>query len=128
MFSLHRVINFPCVRPWLTSPLRKMRTVAIPNQSDNYSYLLIDDNTLQAAAVDTFDVQKVNAAADQERVKIVANITTHHHKDHSGGNEVCIISPLISFILSSDIITGRQKFVREIDLWYAGDDKLMSHY
>jgi hydroxyacylglutathione hydrolase len=64
-----------------------MRTVAIPNQSDNYSYLLIDDNTLQAAAVDTYNVQKVKAAADQERVKIVANITTHHHKDHSGGNE-----------------------------------------
>lgn len=102
MLSLghHRVINFPRVGPWLlTYPLRKMRTVAIPNQSDNYSYLLIDDNTLQAAAVDTFDVQKVKVAADKERVNIVANITTHHHHDHSGGNQVRI-SPCISIFLT----------------------------
>jgi len=64
-----------------------MKTVAIPNQSDNYSYLLIDDKTQKAAAFDTFDVAKVKAAADKMGVKIVANLTTHHHPDHSGGNE-----------------------------------------
>lgn len=65
-----------------------MKTVAIPNQSDNYSYLLIDDATNKAAVFDPFDVAKVKSAAEKMGVQIVANLTTHHHFDHSGGNEV----------------------------------------
>lgn len=63
-----------------------MRVVAIPNQSDNYAYLLIDDASKKAAAVDPYDVPKVVAAAKHEGVDIIAGITTHHHQDHSGGN------------------------------------------
>jgi hydroxyacylglutathione hydrolase len=67
--------------------LRTMRIVAIPNRTDNYSYLLID-RTNKAAAIDIFDVGKVEDAAQREGVQIVANLTTHHHRDHSGGNKV----------------------------------------
>lgn len=63
-----------------------MRVIAVPNQSDNYAYLLIDDASETAVVVDPFDVPKVTAAAEKERVQIVAGITTHHHPDHSGGN------------------------------------------
>ncbi|GJJ12011.1 hypothetical protein Clacol_006249 [Clathrus columnatus] len=69
-----------------TSARFRMRVVPIPNQSDNYAYLLIDDASNKAAAVDPYDVPKVTAAAKQEGVEIVAGITTHHHRDHSGGN------------------------------------------
>jgi len=55
-------------------------------RSDNYAYLLIDETTKEAAAVHPYDMQKVQAAADQQGVKIIANLTTHHHNDHSGGN------------------------------------------
>ncbi|KAF8509914.1 beta-lactamase-like protein [Gautieria morchelliformis] len=64
-----------------------MRVIPVPNQSDNYAYLLIDDTSKTAAAVDPFDVPKVTAAAEKEGVQIVAGITTHHHPDHSGGNK-----------------------------------------
>ncbi|KAF8522131.1 beta-lactamase-like protein [Hysterangium stoloniferum] len=63
-----------------------MRIIPVPNQSDNYAYILIDDVTKKAAAVDSFDVPKVVKAAEKEGVQIVAGITTHHHQDHSGGN------------------------------------------
>jgi len=65
-----------------------MKIVAVPVRQDNYSYLLIDEATNQAAAVDPYDVDKVTAAADRLGVQIVAGITTHHHDDHSGGNKV----------------------------------------
>lgn len=65
-----------------------MKVVPVPVRSDNYAYLLIDDTTNQAAAVDPYDMKKVQAAAEREGVKIVANLTTHHHYDHSGGNKV----------------------------------------
>jgi len=66
----------------------KMRVVPVPVRSDNYAYLLIDEETKTAAAVDPFDVKKVIAAAEKEGVKLGEHlITTHHHQDHAGGNE-----------------------------------------
>ena len=66
----------------------KMKVVPVPVRDDNYAYLLIDDSTKKAAAVDPYDMKKVQAAAEQEGVQIVANLTSHHHHDHSGGNPV----------------------------------------
>lgn len=64
-----------------------MKVVAVPVREDNYSYLLIDEATKKAAAIDPFDVAKVAAAAETHGVQIVANLTTHHHADHAGGNK-----------------------------------------
>ena len=66
-----------------------MQVIPVPVRSDNYAYLLVDETTKQAAAVDVYDVPKVQAAAKKAGVQIVAGITTHHHLDHSGGNKVC---------------------------------------
>lgn len=71
--------------------LRTMKVVPVPVRDDNYAYLLIDESTNKAAAVDPYDVGKVAAAAQAHGVEIVAGITTHHHFDHSGGNEVCFL-------------------------------------
>lgn len=66
----------------------KMKIVPVPVRSDNYAYLVIDEATNEAATVDPYDMTKVNEAAQRESVRIVANLTTHHHHDHSGGNSV----------------------------------------
>lgn len=76
------------------SAVRNMKVVPVPVRSDNYAYLLIDEKTKKAAAVDVYDVPKVQAAAKNEGVDIIAALTTHHHHDHSGGNAVCP-SPLL---------------------------------
>lgn len=69
-----------------------MRIVPVPVREDNYAYLIIDDKAnggpLRAAFVDPFDLKKVQAAAEKEGVQeVIGCITTHHHQDHSGGNE-----------------------------------------
>jgi len=64
-----------------------MKVIPVPVRSDNYAYLLIDEETKQAAAVDVYDVSKVTAKAAAEGVEITALLTTHHHNDHSGGNQ-----------------------------------------
>ena len=75
-------------RLFSSSLVRTMRVLPIPVREDNYAYLLIDNTSKKAAAVDPYSFDKVKAAADQYGVQIVAVITTHHHFDHSGGNEV----------------------------------------
>ncbi|CCM02937.1 uncharacterized protein FIBRA_05052 [Fibroporia radiculosa] len=73
-------------RPFSVSAISRMKVIPVPVRDDNYAYLLVDETTRKAAAVDPYDVPKVQAAADKAGVQIVAGITTHHHHDHSGGN------------------------------------------
>ena len=65
-----------------------MKVVPVPVRDDNYAYLIIDESNSTAAAVDPYDMTKVTQAANSHGVRIVANLTTHHHFDHSGGNAV----------------------------------------
>lgn len=73
-----------------TSSSIRMKVIPVPVREDNYAYLLVDDTSNKAAAVDPYDVPKVKAAVDKAGVQLVAAITTHHHFDHSGGNQVCV--------------------------------------
>ncbi|KAG5185157.1 beta-lactamase-like protein [Tribonema minus] len=63
-----------------------MRVVPVPVLSDNYAYLLINDQK-EACAVDPADAAKVLEAAQQEGVTITKVLTTHKHSDHAGGND-----------------------------------------
>lgn len=65
-----------------------MKVVPVPVRKDNYAYLLIDESSNVAAAIDPYDIAKVTSAAEKLGVNIVAAITTHHHDDHAGGNKV----------------------------------------
>ncbi|XP_008234125.1 PREDICTED: hydroxyacylglutathione hydrolase cytoplasmic-like [Prunus mume] len=54
---------------------------------DNYAYLIIDESTKEAAAVDPVEPEKVLKAAQEHGVDIKLVLTTHHHWDRAGGNE-----------------------------------------
>ncbi|PWN32522.1 Metallo-hydrolase/oxidoreductase [Meira miltonrushii] len=60
----------------------------IPLREDNYGYLIIDEAfPKKGALVDPFTLSKCQEAAKSSGVEeVVANITTHHHQDHAGGN------------------------------------------
>lgn len=108
---------------YLTS--RAMKTIVIPNQSDNYSYLIVDDATNKAAVVDTFDVAKVEAAAEKHGVQIVANLSTHHHQDHTGGNETFASkysSDQVPIYGGSSKIPKLTKLVKDKDEFTIGDN------
>ncbi len=63
-----------------------MSIVTVPQLSDNYAYLVIDDGSKQCAVVDCAEADKVIAAAKSHGANLVAVLTTHWHGDHSGGN------------------------------------------
>jgi hydroxyacylglutathione hydrolase len=64
-----------------------MRIVTIPCLRDNYAYLLVCEETRQAAVVDPSEAAPVLAAIEAEDVQVTAIWNTHHHYDHVGGNE-----------------------------------------
>jgi hydroxyacylglutathione hydrolase len=62
-----------------------MRVVPVPCLSDNYAYLVIDDETGLAAIVDPGEAAPIVDAVAREGVKLAAVWATHHHPDHVGG-------------------------------------------
>ncbi|XP_068263633.1 probable hydrolase PNKD isoform X1 [Nyctibius grandis] len=63
-----------------------VKILPIPVLSDNYSYLVIDTDSGQAAVIDPSDPLAVQAAIEEEGVMLEAILCTHKHWDHSGGN------------------------------------------
>ncbi|XP_034526524.1 hydroxyacylglutathione hydrolase, mitochondrial isoform X2 [Ailuropoda melanoleuca] len=64
-----------------------MKVELLPALTDNYMYLIIDDETKEAAIVDPVQPQKVVETVKKRGVKLTTVLTTHHHWDHAGGNE-----------------------------------------
>lgn len=64
-----------------------MRVVSVPQLSDNYAYLVIDETHKCAAVVDVAEAGPVVDAAAREHVELVAILSTHHHFDHVAGND-----------------------------------------
>jgi len=64
-----------------------MRVIPVPQLTDNYAYLAVDEATQRAAVVDCAEAEPVRRAARAAGVELIAILPTHHHWDHVGGNE-----------------------------------------
>lgn len=64
-----------------------MKIVHVPCLEDNYAYLIMDESTKDAAAVDPVEPEKIVGAAREMGAHLKMVLTTHHHWDHTGGNE-----------------------------------------
>ncbi|TRM62725.1 beta-lactamase-like protein [Schizophyllum amplum] len=98
-----------------------MKVVAVPVRDDNYAYLLIDEPSKKAAAVDPYDVTKVAAAAQGMGVEIVAAITTHHHYDHAGGNKASTY-PGVTIYGGSEQVSAVTKIVKDKEEFTIGEN------
>src|ERR1700752_271946 len=57
------------------------------NAGRNFNYLITCAETGEALEVDPLDHQKCLAAAKAKGWTITQILDTHHHRDHTGGNE-----------------------------------------
>ncbi len=64
-----------------------MAIIAVPQLSDNFAYLIIDDSTSEGGVVDCAEAGKVLDAAKRQNVKLTTVLSTHWHYDHVGGNK-----------------------------------------
>jgi hydroxyacylglutathione hydrolase len=63
-----------------------MRVERIPTLRDNYTYLVIDEKTGEAAVIDAPEAEPVEARVAKLGVRLTQVLSTHHHPDHSGAN------------------------------------------
>ncbi len=64
-----------------------MKIIQVPLLRDNYGYLLVCEKTQRCAIVDPSEAEPVIRRVQQEKVEPVVILNTHHHRDHTGGNE-----------------------------------------
>lgn len=81
-FSLYRSFSLTQSVPYKVN--------IIPALNDNYMYLLIDTTQKFAIAIDPVEPKKIFDCLDKENVSLKAVLTTHHHLDHAGGNELLL--------------------------------------
>ncbi|KAG0447664.1 hypothetical protein HPP92_028222 [Vanilla planifolia] len=76
-----------------------MKIFHVPCLEDNYSYIIVDEATKQAAAVDPCEPEKVIRKANEVGANLTLVLTTHHHWDHAGGNtEIATLIPGIKIV------------------------------
>ncbi|KAG9476662.1 hypothetical protein GDO78_002188 [Eleutherodactylus coqui] len=63
-----------------------MKVKVISVLDDNYMYLVIEERTRDAIAVDASVAKKLLHIVRKENANLKAILTTHHHLDHSRGN------------------------------------------
>lgn len=64
-----------------------MAIIPVPQLSDNYAYLIVDDASKECGVVDCAEADKLLAAVRQHGLKLTTVLPTHYHFDHVGGNE-----------------------------------------
>lgn len=64
-----------------------MKIILIPLLRDNYGYLVVSEPTKEALVIDPSESEPVLRKVDEERLTLKAILNTHHHRDHTGGND-----------------------------------------
>jgi hydroxyacylglutathione hydrolase len=63
-----------------------LRVERIPTLGDNYTYLIVCEDTGEAAVVDAPEAEPVVKRIDAVGARVVKILSTHHHFDHSAAN------------------------------------------
>jgi len=63
-----------------------LRVERVPTLQDNYSYVLVCDQTGEAAIVDAPEIEPLVKRVDALGCKVTRILSTHHHPDHSAAN------------------------------------------
>ena len=63
-----------------------MQVIPIPCLTDNYAYIINDDNSKIVGVIDPSEASPVIAFLEKKNLKLNYILNTHHHFDHIGGN------------------------------------------
>ncbi|OBZ89289.1 Hydroxyacylglutathione hydrolase, mitochondrial [Choanephora cucurbitarum] len=92
---------------------------------DNYAYILLDQKSKKAAAIDPVEPDHILEALEEYPDYTLSMIlTTHHHWDHAGGNVKLTSKQSLKDIVcygGSEKVEGVQKILKDNDTIQLGD-------
>ena len=65
-----------------------LEIIQVPLLRDNYGYLLVDRHSRKTAMIDPSEAEPVLKLLKSHKLKLDFILNTHHHPDHTGGNEI----------------------------------------
>ena len=99
-----------------------MQVEIIPCLQDNYSYLIIDDNTNSACVIDPSEAEPIINFLKNRNINLKYILNTHHHYDHIGGNKDLkkkFGSVIVAFKEDADRIPEIDILVEDNQVWQA---------
>ena len=99
-----------------------MQIEIIPCLQDNYSYLIIDDNTNSACVIDPGEAEPIINFLKNRNINLKYILNTHHHYDHIGGNKDLkkkFGSAIVGFKEDADRIPEIDILVEDNQVWQA---------
>ena len=97
-----------------------MKIKIIKCLQDNYSYILIDEETNYACVVDPSESKPIINHIEKNNIKLKFILNTHHHFDHVGGNKDLkkkYNSKVIGFEKDKDRIPEIDIFLYNEEIW-----------
>ena len=97
-----------------------MKIKIIPCLQDNYSYLIIDENSKNACVIDPSEAKPIINFLEKHSIKLNYILNTHHHFDHVGGNSELkkkYNAKVIGYVEDSKRIPDIDIIVKDEEIW-----------
>ena len=97
-----------------------MKIQIIPCLKDNYSYLIIDEESNTACVIDPSEAEPIIKFLENTKIKLKFILNTHHHYDHVGGNQKLkekYDANVVGYKGDKERIPGIDKLVNDQETW-----------
>ena len=104
-----------------------MQIIPIPCLSDNYAYIVNDNNSKTVGVVDPSEAKPIISFLDKKNLKLNYILNTHHHFDHIGGNielKKLYNAKVVGFAGDKHRIPGIDITLQDNENWNFGDSSI----
>ena len=101
-----------------------MQITPIPCLTDNYAYIIYDNNSKTTGVVDPSEAKPVISFLREKKLKLNYVLNTHHHYDHIGGNlelKKTFNAKIIGFVGDKHRIPGIDITLKDNEKWIFGN-------
>ena len=101
-----------------------MQIIPISCLTDNYAYIIYDDNFKTVGVIDPSEAQPVISFLEKKNIKLNYILNTHHHFDHIGGNTELKKknnAKLLGFEVDKHRIPGIDITIKDNEQWIFGN-------
>ena len=108
-----------------------MRIITVKCLDDNFSYILINEESNNACVIDPGESKPIIDIILKEKLNLKYILNTHHHGDHVGGNldlKEKFNCSVIGFNKDKDNIPGINIFVKDKELYQNNDFEFTTYH